>query len=84
MMRKKTKLADMYEMMIDSQVKISNYLKEPYKIVYRYNFGDNWEREIRINRILYGFRSMFPFDTIIILIINGYLRISKKTFDMDI
>ena len=47
-------------MRLDSEVKLSDYAKDQYKIAYCYDYGDNWEHEITIRGINTDFDKNYP------------------------
>jgi len=48
------------QMALDSEVNLSDYAKQEYKIAYCYDYGDNWEHEITIRGINTDYDKNYP------------------------
>ncbi|UNC91237.1 plasmid pRiA4b ORF-3 family protein [Candidatus Contubernalis alkaliaceticus] len=48
------------ETLLDYDVSLRDYLGEQYKIVYLYDYGDNWEHEIKEQRVIAGHDNNYP------------------------
>ncbi|MGK0469385.1 plasmid pRiA4b ORF-3 family protein [Clostridium sp.] len=46
--------------LLDSEVNLSEYIKQQYTIVYRYDYGDNWEHEITIQGVNTDYDKNYP------------------------
>ena len=51
---------DECEILLDTQVNLSNYINHKYRIIYCYDFGDNWEHEITIQNINTEYNKNYP------------------------
>ncbi|MBC2459640.1 plasmid pRiA4b ORF-3 family protein [Clostridium beijerinckii] len=49
-----------YTVAIDSDTFIKDYMKKEYTIIYNYDFGDNWEHEIKIDSIIPDYDKNYP------------------------
>lgn len=48
------------ETAIESEVFVSDYIKGEFKIIYCYDFGDNWQHEITIGKVLDDYDKNYP------------------------
>lgn len=48
------------QILLDSQVNLSEYIKPKYRIVYCYDYGDNWEHEITIQGVNTEYDKNYP------------------------
>ncbi|MDA8226624.1 MAG: plasmid pRiA4b ORF-3 family protein [Desulfitobacterium hafniense] len=48
------------KILIDSEVKLPEYVHEQYKIDYCYDYGDNWEHEIIIREMINYYEKNYP------------------------
>ncbi len=48
------------KILLDSQVDISEYINQKYRIVYCYDYGDNWEHEITIQGVNVNYDKNYP------------------------
>ena len=48
------------QMCLDSEVNLSEYAKQQYKIAYCYDYGDNWEHEITIRGTNTDYNKNYP------------------------
>lgn len=48
------------ETSLSSDVRLLDHFKPGYRIVYTYDFGDNWEHEILINRVISDYDKNYP------------------------
>lgn len=46
--------------LLDSEVNLSEYIKQQYTIVYHYDYGDNWEHEITIQGVNTDYDKNYP------------------------
>ena len=51
---------DECQILLDLQVNLSDYINQKYRIVYCYDFGDNWEHEITIQDINTEYNKNYP------------------------
>ncbi|MDS0525917.1 plasmid pRiA4b ORF-3 family protein [Clostridium sp. SHJSY1] len=45
---------------VDSKVLVRDYMKKGFKIVYNYDYGDGWEHEIKIKKIVTDYDKNYP------------------------
>lgn len=48
------------ETLLSTEVKLKAYLKPENRIIYRYDFGDDWEHEIILNKVLDDYDKNYP------------------------